>query len=111
MPHKPHIWRKLTKKRLLRLYVKEEKQISVIAEITGCSTFMIFTAMKKHKIKRQLPRANPGEYKRWALPSARVCGVGEGIANRVDRLKVLGNGQTPCSTFLIGEIIKEIDGS
>lgn len=35
--------------------------------------------------------------------------VANGVANRVDRLKMLGNGQTPCSTFLIGTIIKEIE--
>lgn len=35
--------------------------------------------------------------------------VANGIAKRVDRLRMLGNGQTPCSTYVIGQAIMEIE--
>jgi hypothetical protein len=37
--------------------------------------------------------------------------VAHGTANRVHRLKMLGNGQVPACTYLIGAMIKEIDSS
>lgn len=48
-------------------------------------------------------------WRNWWSTEPSMGRVVNGCANRVDRLKALGNGQTPCSTFLIGEIIKEIN--
>ena len=47
---------------------------------------------------------------RWFWQSEpRLGRVAHGIANRVDRLKCIGNGQVPACTFLIAEFIKEIE--
>lgn len=48
-------------------------------------------------------------FKRWWSTEPAVGRVVNGCPNRVDRLKALGNGQTPCSTYVIGKWIKEIE--
>jgi hypothetical protein len=37
--------------------------------------------------------------------------VANGIADRVHRLKMLGNGQVPACTYVIGKMIMEIEQS
>lgn len=44
----------------------------------------------------------------WEFESG-VGRVANGCPNRVDRLKALGNGQTPCSTYVIGKLILELE--
>lgn len=45
---------------------------------------------------------------RWHLPAARLCGVGERISNRVDRLRALGNAVDPIIPELIGRAIMQV---
>lgn len=48
--------------------------------------------------------------KYWSRePQPAVGRLAHGVPNRVDRLKCLGNGQTPCSTYVIGKFIMEIE--
>ena len=44
----------------------------------------------------------------WATEPA-VGRVANGIADRVHRLKMLGNGQVPACTYVIGNFIKQIE--
>jgi len=46
---------------------------------------------------------------RWHLSAARVCGVGERVPNRMDRLKSLGNAVDPFMPELIGKAIMEVE--
>ena len=50
---------------------------------------------KQSGISPELPRDYQRITDRWSISSSRVCGVGEGIPNRVDRLKSLGNAIVP----------------
>lgn len=51
-------------------------------------------------------RKCPDGRKRMFKPG--IVGVVDGDSNTMDRLKALGNGQTPCSTYAIGKIISEL---
>ena len=42
---------------------------------------------------------------RWNLPKARVCGAGEGVAGRMDRLEQIGNSIPPQVVKVIGKAI------
>lgn len=53
----------------------------------------------------EFSRTDQGNFSRWALPSARVCRVDEGIPSRVDRLKGLGNAVPPLLAEYIGKAI------
>ena len=44
----------------------------------------------------------------WATEPA-ICRVVNGCADRIHRLKMLGNGQVPACTYLIGKFIKKIE--
>lgn len=44
----------------------------------------------------------------WPTKSG-ICGVAHGIADRVHRLKMLGNGQVPACTYVIGKMIMDIE--
>lgn len=48
----------------------------------------------------------------WAPgpPVAPVCGVDDGIPNRVDRIRALGNAAVPQCLEVIGHIIQELGG-
>jgi len=46
-------------------------------------------------------------YERWNLSASRVCGVGERVPDRVDRLKSLGNAVVPKIPEIIGRAIME----
>lgn len=48
-------------------------------------------------------------FRRFWKSEPGICRVAHGITSRVDRLKSLGNGQTPCSTYVIGEWIKQYE--
>ena len=54
-------------------------------------------------------RSDKRDFSRWAIPSARVCRVGERVPSRVDRLKGLGNAVVPQIPEIIGRYIMEID--
>lgn len=51
--------------------------------------------------------SDPRGYDRWNLPSARVCGVGERVPSRLDRLRSLGNAVPPMAAEQIGLAIME----
>jgi DNA (cytosine-5)-methyltransferase 1 len=86
-----------------------ERHIWIIAE--ACCIRQQRQWEKSHKnCKMQLlqfPRTDKRDYGRWNLPSARVCGVGERIPGRMDRLKQLGNAVPPDITYLIGKVLVE----
>jgi len=66
---------------------------------------------KKPKEWKQFLAINAGAYKideQWKEFENIVCGDDDGGSEAVERLKLLGNGQTPCSTYVIGEMIKKI---
>ncbi len=56
-----------------------------------------------------IPREFSGSYtrerNRWNLPSSRVCGVGQGIPNRLDRIGAIGNAVDPNVPEMIGHAI------
>ena len=58
-----------------------------------------------------IPRKFSGSYtrerSRWNLPAARVCGVGEGIPHRLDRIGAIGNAVDPNVPEIIGYAILE----
>ena len=47
---------------------------------------------------------------RWPEVATRLCRVDDGISNRVDRLKSLGNAVVPQIVMIIGKYIMEIEG-
>lgn len=49
--------------------------------------------------------ADQGEKDRWNLPASRICGVGERVPNRMDRLKALGNAVPPQIPEILGRMI------
>lgn len=54
---------------------------------------------------------NGGEtFRRFWTTEPAVGRVANGIADRVHRLKMLGNGQVPACTYVIGKMILEIEG-
>lgn len=56
-------------------------------------------------LQRQLPREDQRNFNRWSVPASRVCGVGEGIPRRVDRIKALGNSVPPLMAKVIADFI------
>lgn len=58
---------------------------------------------------RESERGNTTPWRSYWETEPKLGRVANGIANRVDRLKCLGNGQTPCSTYVIGKWILEIE--
>ena len=60
-----------------------------------------------------LPRQFSGSYTRkrdrWNLPSSRVCGVGERLPNRLDRIGAVGNAVDPNVPEMIGYAILEAE--
>jgi DNA (cytosine-5)-methyltransferase 1 len=50
-------------------------------------------------------------FKNWWSVESRVGRVANGITHRIHRLKMLGNGQTPCSTYVIGKWIMEYENN
>ncbi len=69
--------------------------------------------METNKTKRsisKLPAKSSDErFKRYWSTEPSVGRVVNGCPRRVDRLKVLGNGQVPINTFFIGECILEFE--
>lgn len=63
----------------------------------------------KPALSWKFPRNDPREYRRWKLPAARVCGVGEGVPHRVDRNRALGNAVPPQIPEIFGAAIMEIE--
>lgn len=61
-------------------------------------------------ISGQFPRSYSGGIDRWNLPAARVCGVGEGIPDRLHRLKSLGNAVDPFIPEILGHAILAAEG-
>lgn len=57
-------------------------------------------------ITREFSRSYTGDYGRWKLPASRLCGMGERIPNRMDRIKGLGNAINPKVVF---ELYKAIE--
>ena len=43
------------------------------------------------------------------VSTPRICGKSDGITKRMERLKMLGNGQVPACTYVIGKMIMEIE--
>ena len=56
----------------------------------------------------------PLSFPRWKwkelLSESPLCRSDDGIADRVHRTKMLGNGQVPACTYVIGKMIMEIEG-
>lgn len=50
-----------------------------------------------------------GVWNSWWQSEPAVCRVANGIADRVHRLKMLGNGQVPACTYVIGKMIMDIE--
>lgn len=44
----------------------------------------------------------------WPIKSG-ICGVADGVSNRIHRLKLLGNGQVPACTYVLGKMIMDIE--
>lgn len=63
------------------------------------------TVSRQPICKGQFPRSDKRDYERWTVPASRVCGVGEGLPRRVDRLKQLGNAVPPELPMFIGQAI------
>lgn len=55
--------------------------------------------------QREFQRSDTGVGERWDLPQARVCGNGERIPGRLDRLRQLGNAVPPEFPEIIGRAI------
>lgn len=70
----------------------------IIAQIQG-----------QQEVSRELQRGDPRIPNRWAVPSARVCGVAEGISYRVDRIRALGNAVPPPVVEVLGHMIISIE--
>lgn len=60
-----------------------------------------------------IPRKFSGSYtrerNRWNLPASRVCGVGQRIPNRMDRIGAIGNAVDPNIPEMIGYAILEAE--
>lgn len=52
---------------------------------------------------------NPGWQENWTEVATRLCRVGDGVPNRVDRLRALGNAIVPQVAQVIFEAIKRYD--
>jgi len=50
----------------------------------------------------EFQRGSKEQFERWSLPGSRVCGVGEGGANWMDRLKAIGDSIPPQIPEIIG---------
>ena len=61
------------------------------------------------KLPRQFSGSYTRERERWHLPESRVCGVGQRIPNRVDRLGAIGNAVDPHIPMMIGCAILEAE--
>lgn len=59
-------------------------------------------------LSSEFSRSYPGEFSRWDLPASRVCGVGERVSRRVDRLRALGNAIVPQVAFQIFQAIEAV---
>lgn len=57
---------------------------------------------------KELQGSDPRGLDRWHLPTARLCGVGERLPNRLDRLKALGNAVDPHVPEIIGRAIMRV---
>ena len=56
-------------------------------------------------IPRQFSGSYTRERNRWNLPSSRVCGVGQRIPNRMDRIGAIGNAVDPNVPEIFGHAI------
>lgn len=56
---------------------------------------------------KEFQGSDPRGSDRWDLPEARLCGVGERISRRVDRLRALGNAVDPHIPELLGRAIMQ----
>lgn len=56
---------------------------------------------------KEFQGSDPRGSDRWDLPEARLCGVGERIPRRMDRLRALGNAVDPEIPELLGRAILE----
>ena len=61
------------------------------------------------RVPREFSGSYTGEIGRWNLPETRVCGVGERIPNRMDRLKCLGNAVDPRIPEMFGHYILNVE--
>ena len=68
------------------------------------------TQSREWKRFQSYPTRNDYSIEQWEEIESLVCGDDDGDAHIVDRLKALGNGQTPCSTYVIGKWILEAEG-
>jgi DNA (cytosine-5)-methyltransferase 1 len=58
-------------------------------------------------IPREFSGSYTGERNRWNLPQSRVCGVGQRVPNRLDRIGAIGNAVDPNIPEMIGYAILE----
>ena len=56
---------------------------------------------------KEFQGSDPRGSDRWDLPESRLCGVGERIPRRVDRLRALGNAVDPHIPELLGRAIMQ----
>lgn len=70
----------------------------------------LFGSKKRQKQTARVEQC--GEvFRKWWEVEPGVGRVADGCSHRVDRLKALGNGQTPCSTYVIGKYIMEFESA
>jgi len=59
------------------------------------------------KLRRSGGKCLRKRVRQWIEAESGVCGVADGVANRVDRLKAIGNGQVPQVAALAWEILNQ----
>lgn len=66
---------------------------------------------KEQQTKKRNRLANSCEilFRRNWLIEPKLGRLVDGCSNRIHRLKMLGNGQTPCSTYVLGKFILDIE--
>lgn len=89
-----------------------ERHIWIIAasQEVGCQRSQKRAHPNQRK-EEQLPRNDPREYERWHLPKSRICGMGQRIPGKMDRLEQLGNAHDPIMPEIFGRAIMEIENN
>lgn len=88
-----------------------ERHIWIIAtpHEVGSEGFGVQALPDINAIPREFSGSYTGERNRWNLPSSRVCGVGERLPNRLDRIGAIGNAVDPNVPEMIGYAILEAE--
>lgn len=89
-----------------------ERHVWIIAAADGerFERFVSETVQDFPLLAWEFPRSYPRESQRWHLPETRVCGRGERVSGRMDRIKALGNAVPPHIPEIIGRAIMQVEG-